>query len=699
MKSLIQAIVMGSVALLSSCGGGSGSGVSAVPPVTGYVIDSPVEGLSYTCGALTGTTGSDGSFLHDSGAACTFKIGNVTVGTFNSAPTDGVVTPHDLAGVSRGDSLNTSAVAIAQFLQSLDDGSGSGKIKIPSSVVTALSSVPAQKIVDGTTTLTQSTLTNLVSTATGNTKTLVSAATAGAAMNSYIQTKYPDLDVKKGSAATSTSSSSSSSTTNVAVPAPKLSSPPPSSLTVVLNSVGLTATTDVASVGYYVVLPVTASAPNKWQIVAGTDDSNKSVSLSGSFNLSAGAAATQTISGLSFNTEYKVYFVAANAAQTSKTTDVVTSTVSTGAEPKAPVLSSTFPITLTPSNNTTTFSVTTDVSGTGYWVVLPIAATAPTASQVIAGKDSLGTSVSLSGSAAFTGGTSRTYSITGLAYQTAYKLYFVASNALDTSKVTAVNSADLKAEGTVPALSGTFPNSLTPTNNATSFSVTTDVSGTGYWVVLPSTATAPTVAQIIAGKDSSGATVTLSGNANLNGGTSKTFSITSLSYQTAYKLYFLVVNAVDTSKSTAINMSDIQVEYAIPVLSNLTVLMSTGLSGGGLVQPTGFGTAFQFTPNVDIKFYWVILPKTSKAPSLTQILEGKDSSSNPVTLSGNTTYSSGQEAIASVASMGALQKGNDYAVYFVAVNASDATKYTSYAQLISDPYASGNNVTVCTANC
>jgi hypothetical protein len=434
-KSLITLV---SSYLLISCGGGGGG--SSVPPVVSYVVDAPVQGLAYSCGALTGTTGSDGSFLHDSGAACTFKIGNVTIGAFNSAPTDGVVTPHDLAGVSRGDSLNASAVAIAQFLQSLDDGTVEGRIKIPTSVVTALSSVSAQKIVDGTTILSQNMLTNLVSTATNNSKTLVSAATAGAAMNTFIQTTYPSLDVSKGSAA---KSSSSSSTTAPTVPAPTLTAQPPSSLTAVLNSVGLTSTTDIASVGYYVVLPASASAPNKWQIVAGTDASNRYVSLSGSFKMSGGTAATQTISGLSFSTDYKIYFVAANASQTSKMTDVVTSSVNTGAEPKAPVISGTFPITLTPNSNATSFSVTTDVSGTGYWVVLPDKADPPSAAQIIAGIDSVGTAVSISGNAAFTGGTSKTYSITGLAYQNAYKLYFVAVNSLDSKKITSVLSASI----------------------------------------------------------------------------------------------------------------------------------------------------------------------------------------------------------------------------------------------------------------
>jgi hypothetical protein len=301
-----------------------------MPPLKGYVIDAPVEGLSYTCRAITGTTGADGSFLHDAGAACTFKIGNITVGEFNSAPTDGLVTPHDLAGVSRGDSLNPAAVAIAQFLQSLDDGTDSGKIKIPTSVVSALSNVPEQKIANGSVTLTESTLSNLVSTATGNTKSLVSRATAGATMNSYIRSAHPTLDESKGSAPSSPSSTSATQT-NYSVPT--LTTSPPQSLTAVLSTVSLIVTADIASVGYYVVLPAQLTAPNIWQIMAGTNGSNSPVTLSGSFNMNAGVAATQAISDLCFSTNYKIYFIAANAKQTSKLTDVVTSMVSTDAEP------------------------------------------------------------------------------------------------------------------------------------------------------------------------------------------------------------------------------------------------------------------------------------------------------------------------------------------------------------------------------
>ncbi len=429
-------------ALVASCGGGGGGGSSAKPTSVSYVVDAPVEGLSYSCGALTGITGSDGSFLHDVGAACTFKIGNIIVGEFNSAPTDGVVTPHDLASVSRADSLNSSAVAIAQFLQSLDDGTGTGGIKIPTSAAIALSNSPSQKIGDQTTTISQNSLSNLVATATNNAKTLVSAVTAGARMNAYIQTTYPTLDVSKGVVKNEANLSSATSDSGSM---PIFTAPPPSSLTAVKNSVGLTATANITSVGYYVVLPSTAATPSKWQVLAGLDAANNIVRLSGSFNLPAETSVTKTIQDLPYNKDYKVYFVAANSTDARKMSDMVISNVSIAAA-VAPVISSSFPSTLTPNNKSISFSVTSDVSGTGYWILTAQSATAPTAAQVIAGNDGSWSVPPLKGSAAFSAGVSKDIVISNLKYGELYRLYFVGVNAFDTSKITSVLTSDVSAE-------------------------------------------------------------------------------------------------------------------------------------------------------------------------------------------------------------------------------------------------------------
>lgn len=558
-------------ALIASCGGGGGGGGSTSTPLIGYVIDAPVEGLSYSCGGLSGTTGSDGSFLHDSGSACTFKIGNVTIGNFNAAPSDGIVTPHDLAGVSRSDPLNSSAVAIAQFLQSLDDGSGNGKIKIPASVVTALSAVPAQKIVDATP-LSQNQLSALVSTATNNTKTLVSAATAAAAMNTYIQTTYPNLDTNKGAVAPTVPSGNSTAA------APTFTSTLPTTLTATGTSTGFTATSDINATGYYVVLPATNAAPSKWQIISGTDASSKPVSLAGSIAMTGGAAISNTLTGLAFNTAYKVYFVAVNALQTSKVSDIAVSSVTTLPEPKAPELTESFSNAITQSNHTASFSVTSDVTSVGYWVVLPSTSSRPSSTQIINGKDSSGSAFALSGNAAMVAGTGKSFAISGMDYQTAYKLYFVAVNTSDTTKVTSVYSANVLPEYETPTVSN-LPESITQLNHSATLSVTSSISGNGYWVVLPSSASAPTSAQIIAGKNASGVSYDLSGTVALAGGVATSIAINGMSYQTAYKLYFVATNGADSSKVSAVVSTNISAEMAY----ELTVIPLKGAIYGATV--------------------------------------------------------------------------------------------------------------------
>jgi len=190
-RSLARLTTLFACLTLGACGGGGGGSTTpattpATTPLTGYVVDAPIQGLSYTCGTLTGMTGADGSFQHDAGATCTFKIGNVTLGSISTFPSDGVISPYELAGVSRTDALNANALAIAQFLQSLDDGSKPGQLTIPASATAALSNVIPTSIVSGSTALGQSQLTTLVATASNNAKTLVSAAAAGSALTSYL---------------------------------------------------------------------------------------------------------------------------------------------------------------------------------------------------------------------------------------------------------------------------------------------------------------------------------------------------------------------------------------------------------------------------------------------------------------------------------------------------------------------------------
>jgi hypothetical protein len=182
---------------LASCGGGGGG--STAQSSTGYFIDAPVAGLTYTNGSTTGTTGADGSFTYTPGTAVTFKVGNVTVGSITNMPSDNKITPYDVVGVARTDTTNANAAVIAQFLQSIATSSG-GTLSIPTSVSTALAGVSATSLVSSGAPISSGTLSTLVSTATGGTGTVVPANTALTAMNTYIANNNIDTSIRSNAA-------------------------------------------------------------------------------------------------------------------------------------------------------------------------------------------------------------------------------------------------------------------------------------------------------------------------------------------------------------------------------------------------------------------------------------------------------------------------------------------------------------------
>ena len=201
--------------MLLGCGGGGGGGGGSALLSTGYFIDAPVAGLTYTNGSTTGTTGGDGSFSYTPGTAVTFKVGNVTVGSITNMPSDNKVTPYDIVGVARTDTTNANVAVIAQFLQSIATSSG-GSLTIPSSVTTALSTTGATSLVSAGAAISSGALTTLVNTATGGTGTVVAANTALNAMNTYIANNNIDTSIRSNAAEgawTGTSTATTSSGT------------------------------------------------------------------------------------------------------------------------------------------------------------------------------------------------------------------------------------------------------------------------------------------------------------------------------------------------------------------------------------------------------------------------------------------------------------------------------------------------------
>ncbi len=175
-------VVLLASALLAACGGGGGGGgggnsspgsgvgttsVASAPQASvGLFIDAPTAGLSYNCGGTTGLTNASGQFNYTPGSTCTFSVGNVTVGSLSSIPSDGVVTPQDAAGVSRTFTSAPGVQVIAQFLQSIGS-STAGTLTISSAVSQALANAPSTNLTGSSGVVSQSDLTHLVTNIAG----------------------------------------------------------------------------------------------------------------------------------------------------------------------------------------------------------------------------------------------------------------------------------------------------------------------------------------------------------------------------------------------------------------------------------------------------------------------------------------------------------------------------------------------------
>ncbi len=165
------------------------------PPatMTGYLIDAPVNGVSYVTSpsGQSGTTLADGSFTYQSGDTVTFSVLGVSLGSAagqsggTTIPTGGIVTPFTISGEAPGSNSSNApnSAAIAAFLQTLSNvasgGTGSTTtLLMPSgSGVNALLTALAQETAANGSTLME-TIANNLSTIVSDSSLVVSPSTA-----------------------------------------------------------------------------------------------------------------------------------------------------------------------------------------------------------------------------------------------------------------------------------------------------------------------------------------------------------------------------------------------------------------------------------------------------------------------------------------------------------------------------------------
>jgi hypothetical protein len=215
------------------------------------------------------------------------------------------------------------------------------------------------------------------------------------------------------------------------------------------TTANLLGTSDEAATGYWVVLPgPSATAPTAVQVKAGQDSAGSAVASgkSGSAAMTAATAKTFALTGLTASTQYTICLMAEDASGNKSSVTCYDITTQAVPDTTAPTTSS---VSASATGQTTANLLgTSDEAATGYWVVLPgPSATAPTAVQVKAGQNSVGSAVASgkSGSAAMTAATAKTFALTGLTASTTYTICLMAEDA--SGNKSSVTCADITTQG------------------------------------------------------------------------------------------------------------------------------------------------------------------------------------------------------------------------------------------------------------
>jgi len=128
------------------------------------------------------------------------------------------------------------------------------------------------------------------------------------------------------------------------------------------------------------------------------------------------------------------------------------------------------------------------------------------------------------------------------------------------------------------------PTLISGTSTTASISVRINEVGTGYWLLVPRAATAPTPAQVMAGANYGTVTVFASGNLPMSGSTPAGINLTGLTPGVQYQLYFVARDTSGNLQAAVSGPLDIPAlavvtATSIPTLSEWGVILLSGLLG------------------------------------------------------------------------------------------------------------------------
>lgn len=255
----------------------------------------------------------------------------------------------------------------------------------------------------------------------------------------------------------------------------------------------------------------------------------------------------------------------------------------------APVLSNTS--TSGASGSGVTLNATSNVAGTGYWLLVPTGSAVPTAAQIKAGSNYAGGVVAAAGSASMTAGVANAFNVSGLASQTAYDAYLIVEDSAPTASTVSGPLSFSTLDVTAPVTTAGPSISAGPSTTAATVSVTVNESATGYWLLQTAASAAPNAAALV----STGTTLSLAA------GTPGSINLSGLIPGTAYALYFV-------AKDASANLGSVSSGLLITTLGSYTIATIASPLAGGSVScspnpvPYGGSTSCTATPAAGYSF-------------------------------------------------------------------------------------------------
>lgn len=289
----------------------------------------------------------------------------------------------------------------------------------------------------------------------------------------------------------------------------------------------------------------------------------------------------------------------------------------------------------------TTLSATIDEKGTGYYLVKLAGESEPDAATM----QTSGLSFAMSANVA------ATQVVTGLTGNTSYKIYFIAKDANNNVQAIVKSVSFSTLSDTTPPTT-TDASVASTTDTATTLAATINEAGTGYYVVQTS-GLAPTVAQIMAGQNSSGTAALKSGNSAMTANAAANMNITGLTGSTSYTIYFVAKDAANNVQSQGAVRS-------VAFTTNADTTPPNTVAGPSVSDTAATSTKLSVTIDENGTGYYLVQASASAAPTVATVMAS------------GTAFSMSAFAAASQTLSG-LTASTSYKIYFVAKDAAAPT--------------------------